>query len=391
VDLDYSPREQAFRAEVREWLGANLTDAHRALADDLSGGGEAADRLRVDWERTLGAAGWIGLSWPKEYGGRAATLVEQMIFGEEYARAGAPLRPPFGESLLGPTLIAFGTDEQRRRFLPPILRGDVFWCQGFSEPEAGSDLAGVRTRAVLDGDHWVIDGQKVWTSQAQTAQWIFVLARTDPDVPKHRGLSFLLVPLDQPGVEIRPIRQITGTAEFNEVYFTGARTDAELVVGGVDNGWRVTLGTLSFERGTAFLSQQVRWGREFGEVVAEARRRGKHRDPAMRQRLADAYCGLQIIKYTGFRTISGMLDGGLPGPEASIGKLFWSQWHQRLGQIELDLLGDDALTVGTGYELAPFQQTFLFSRAHTIYAGSSEVQRGIVGERVLGLPKEPSA
>jgi alkylation response protein AidB-like acyl-CoA dehydrogenase len=391
MDLEYTPQEQAFRAEVRDWLTAHLTDAHRELADDLTGGGEAADQLRVEWERTLGAAGWIGLSWPKKYGGREASLVEQMIFGEEYALACAPLRPPFGEQLLGPTLIAFGTDEQRSRFLAPILRGEVFWCQGFSEPEAGSDLASVRTRAVLEGDHWVIDGQKVWTSQAQTAQWIFVLARTNPDVPKHRGLSFLLVPLAQPGVEVRPIQQITGTAEFNEVYFSGARTNADLVVGGVDNGWRVTMGTLGFERGTAFLSQQVRWEREFTELLAEAQRRGRHEDPGIRQRLADAYCGLQIIKYTGFRTISGMLPGGMPGPEASIGKLFWSQWHQRFGQLEMDILGDDALVVDGGYELSQFQQTFLFSRADTIYAGSSEVQRGIVGERVLGLPKEPSA
>ena len=390
MDLTYTAQEEAFRAEVRAWLDANLTDDLRALADDLSGGGDEAARLRVEWERRLGAARWIGLDWPKEYGGRAASLVEQMIFSEEYARARAPLRPPFGEKILGPTIIAFGSEEQRRRFLPPILRGEVFWCQGFSEPEAGSDLAGVRTSAVLDGRLWLINGQKVWTSQAHTSQWIFVLARTDPDVPKHRGLSFLLVPLDQPGVDVRPIKQITGTAEFNEVYFNDAVTDADMVVGEPGDGWKLTLATLSFERGTAFMSAQVRWEREFHRLAEEVRRRGKHRDPRVRQRLAAAYSGLQIIKYNGLRTISGILDGGLPGPEASIGKLFWSQWHQRLGALEMDVLGDDGLLVDAPYSLSPFQETFVFSRAHTIYAGSSEVQRGIVGERVLGLPKEPS-
>jgi alkylation response protein AidB-like acyl-CoA dehydrogenase len=386
VDFDYSPAEKAFRGEVKTWLAAHLTDELRALDADLA----THTELRAAWERELGSGGWIGLSWPEEFGGRGATLVEQLIFAEEYALAGAPIRAFFGEGLLGPTLIAHGTQEQKRRFLPPILRGEEQWCQGFSEPEAGSDLAGVRMRAVSDGAGWVIDGQKTWTSQAATADWIFVLARTDPAAARHRGLSFLLVPMTAAGVQVRPIRQLTGTSEFNEVYFDGVRTSSDLVVGPVGDGWKVAMATLSFERGTAFLGQQVRFAREFDALVAEVRVRGLDRDRLIRQRLADAYAGLQIMKYSGFRTISQLLRSGHPGPEASVGKLFWSTWHQRLGELEMDVLGSVGQVVGPGYGLSDFQHSFLFGRAHTIYAGTSEVQRGIVAERVLGLPREPA-
>ena len=263
------------------------------------------------------------------------------------------------------------------------------WCQGFSEPEAGSDLAAVRTRAWLDGDEWVIEGQKTWTSQAQTADWIFVLVRTDSAAPKHKGLSFLLVPVHQPGVEIRPIRQLTGTSEFNEVWLDGARTSADLIVGNPGDGWKAAMATLSFERGTAFLGQQVRFAQEFWALVEQARQTGQTEDPLVRQQLAAAYVGLHIMRCTGYRTVTEVGRSGRPGPESSIGKLFWSQWHQRLGELEMDLLGMSSQVLDNG-ELDRWQQSFLFSRAHTIYAGSSEVQRSIVAERVLGLPREPT-
>jgi alkylation response protein AidB-like acyl-CoA dehydrogenase len=386
MDFDYTPEEREFRAQVRSWLDEHLTDELRALGDDWD---DPAPRLA--WERKLGDANWIGLSWPQQYGGRGATVIEQLIFSEEYARAGAPARAPFGEGLLGPTVIALGTDAHKERFLRPILEGKEQWCQGFSEPEAGSDLAAVRTRARLDGDEWVIDGQKIWTSQATMADWIFVLARTDPDVPKHKGLSFLLVPMDQPGVEVRPIRNMTGGNEFNEVFFEGARTKADLVVNGPGGGWAVAMATLGFERGTAFLGMQVRFANELDRVIALAKESGKNTDPVLRQKLAALYGELQIMKYSGFRTLTQVLRTGAPGPEASVGKLFWSQWAQRLGDVEMDVLGPAGEIVGPGYALSPLQHSYLFSRAHTIYAGASEIQRNIVSERVLKMPRDPVA
>lgn len=396
MDLTDSPSDAAFRQDVRAWLTAHLTDELRALDSDLS----TDTDVRLAWERELGRGGWIGIDWPAEYGGRGATVTQSLVWHEEYARAGAPVRAIFGEGLLGPTLIALGTDEQKARFLPPILRGEEQWCQGFSEPEAGSDLASARTRARLEGDTWVIDGQKTWTSQATMADWIFILARTDSTAPRHKGLSFLLVPMDAPGVEVRPIRQLTGTSEFNEVWFEGVRTPADMIVGAPGDGWKAAMATLSFERGTAFLGQQVRFAREFWQVVERARAAGLAESPTVRQKLADAYIGLHIMRCTGYRTVTQVSRTGRPGPESSIGKLFWSQWHQRLGELQMDLLGLDSQVVPASspaevssqdWKLAPWQQSFLFSRAHTIYAGTSEVQRSIVAERVLGLPREPTA
>jgi alkylation response protein AidB-like acyl-CoA dehydrogenase len=389
MDFDESPEDQAFRAEVRTWLVEHLVGEAAEIGE--SGDLTASSEARARWERELGAGGWIGVSWPKEYGGRGLSLLQQVILGEEFARAGAPQRAFFGENLLGPTLIAFGTDAQKERFLRPILRGEETWCQGFSEPEAGSDLAALKTRAVLDGDRWLINGQKLWTSQATAADWIFALCRTSDEGAKHRGISFLLVPMDQPNVTVRPIRQITGTSEFNEVFFDGAATDASLVVGEVGQGWKVAMATLGFERGTAFLSQQVRFAREYWWIVDLARKNGAIEHPVIRQRLAAAYAGLEIMRYLGARTVTAFARGGAPGPEASVGKLFWSQWHQRLGQLEMDIIGPSSQIVGDGYALDVFQEAFLFSRAHTIYAGASEVQRNILGERVLGLPREPDA
>jgi alkylation response protein AidB-like acyl-CoA dehydrogenase len=294
-----------------------------------------------------------------------------------------------GEGLLGPTLIAYGTDEQKRRFLPGITRGTELWCQGYSEPDAGSDLANVQTRAVRDGDEWVVTGQKVWTSYAQWADWCFVVCRTDPTALRHKGLSYLLVPMKQPGVEVRPIRQVTGTSEFNEVFFDGARTSADLVVGEVNDGWRVALATLAFERGVGLLGDVVGFGKELDQVLDLARRTGRSADPVMRQRLADAWVRLFILRLNTLRSLTGV-DGPVAPPQASIAKLFWSTWHRDLGELAMDLLGMAAsVAEAPPYELGDLQRMFLFSRADTIYGGSNEIQHNIIGERVLGLPPEP--
>jgi alkylation response protein AidB-like acyl-CoA dehydrogenase len=369
-----------FRAELREWLTSHLTGEFAALVGTGGPGREHENiPLRVRWERTLGEAGWIGLAWPVEHGGRGADVARQVVFFEEYARAGGPGRlSHMGEYLLAPTLISFGTERQRERFLPPIARAEEFWCQGYSEPDAGSDLAAVRTRAVLDGNRWRVTGQKVWTSLAHIADWCFVLARTDPTAPKHHGLSYLLVPMDQPGVEVRPIVQLTGTAEFNEVYFDAAACDVDNVVGRPGDGWRVAMGTLGFERGVATLGQQVGFERELGRIIEAARANGSIVDPACRDRLVDAWIGLRALRYTALR----MLGGDSPGVEASVSKLLWAPWHQRLGELAMDVCGPRA-TVVDG-ELTADQLLFLSSRADTIYGGSNEIQRNIVANHVLG-------
>jgi alkylation response protein AidB-like acyl-CoA dehydrogenase len=392
MEFTFSPADEAFRGEVRTWLGEHLVGEFAALGTGNNLGEGHELEVRRAWERELAAGGWVGIGWPIEYGGRDLPLTQQLIFNEEYARAGGPSRTGFfGEQLLGPTLMAFGTEAQKQRFLPPILAADEYWCQGFSEPDAGSDLANVKTAAVRDGDEWVINGQKVWTSLGHIADWIFVVCRTDPSpARKHEGISFLLCPIDQAGVELRPIKQITGTAEFNEVFFSDARTPAGMVVGEIGQGWKVVMATLGFERGTAFLAQQLRFAEEYQSVVGFARERGLDGDTIVRQRLADAFIGLEIMRLTGLRTVSNLINGGTPGPESSIGKLHWSKWHQRLGELEMDLLGADGQILADGL-VGDYQYTFQFSRAHTIYAGSSEIQKNIVGERVLGLPREPAS
>jgi alkylation response protein AidB-like acyl-CoA dehydrogenase len=388
VEFGFSAEDELFREEVRNWLAEHLVGEYAALGTGSDMGEGSELEVRKAWERELAEGGWVGLSWPKEYGGRDATLTQQLIFNEEYARAGGPVRAGFfGEQLLGPTLMAFAGEALKERFLPPILRAEEFWCQGFSEPDAGSDLANVKTTAVLDGDQWVINGQKVWTSLGHIADWIFVVCRTDPDAPKkHQGISFILCPVDQPGVELRPIKQLTGESEFNETFFTDARTPADMVVGPVNDGWKVVMGTLGFERGTAFLGEQLVWAAEYKSLLEFARERGATDDPNVRQRLADTYIGLELIRLSGIRTISTLLKGGNPGPEAAVSKLQWSEWHQRLGELEMDIVGTEALVEGTG-RIADYQHTFLFSRAETIYSGSNEIQRNIIGERVLGLPR----
>ncbi len=390
MDFALSEADEAFREEVRDWLVDHLVGEYAALGAGQNLGEGAELEVRKAWQRELAAGGWVGLSWPKEYGGRELSLLRELIFNEEYVRAGGPNRVGFfGEELLGPTLMQFGTEAQKRRFLPPILEGEEYWCQGFSEPDAGSDLANVKTTAVLDGDEWVINGQKVWTSLGHIADWIFVVCRTDPAAEKkQQGIGFLLCPMDQPGVEIRPIRQMTGTAEFNEVFFDDARTPADMVVGEPGQGWKVVLGTLGLERGTAFLAQQLRWSDELSSVLEYARTRGQTADPRLRQRLAHAYIGLQLIRYNGLRTMTQLIHGGTPGPEASVGKLLWSTWHQELGELEMDLMGPEGLILGDR-TVEEYQYLFCYARAETILAGSSEIQRNTIGERVLGLPREP--
>ncbi len=383
----------AFRREVRTWLAEHLVGEFAELGGRGGPGDESyAFDTRLRWERELAAGGWTCLGWPAAHGGRGASVAQQVVFAEEYARAGAPGRVAVvGEGLLGPTLIHYGTPAQQARFLPPIVSATELWCQGYSEPDAGSDLANVATRAVLDGGQWVVTGQKVWTSLAHQADWCFVLCRTEPGSTRHRGLSYLLVPMDQPGVEVRPITQVTATSEFNEVFFDGARTPADHVVGAPGDGWRVALATLAFERGVGLLGHQIGFARELDAVVARARAAGRLGDAALRQRLARAYAEVRIMRYNTLRSLSGV-DGPAAPPEASIAKLYWGSWHRRLGELAVDAGGAAATVVGGfPYELDDLQRTFLFSRADTIYGGSNQVQRNIIGERVLGLPPEPKA
>ena len=405
MDLRDRPEDVRFRDEIRRFLEEHLVGEFAELAGRGGSGDETYGfDVRLRWEKVLAEAHWTCLGWPVEYGGRGASITEQVIFNEECARAGAPGRVSvLGEGLLGPTLIHYGTPEQKQRFLPPIRQGTELWCQGYSEPDAGSDLANVKTRAVRDGDEWVVTGQKVWTSLAHQADWCFVVCRTEPDTTRHKGLSYLLVPMDQPGVEVRPITQLTRTSEFNEVFFDGARTAVDNVVGTVGDGWRVALATLAFERGVALLGHQLSFRRELDRIIAVATNNdndhgngnGRVTDPVMRQRLAQAHIELTIMRYNTLRSLSGV-DGPVAPPEASIAKLYWGSWHQGLGDIAMAALGPaatvldgDQLPENHGYGLNDFQRSFLFSRSETIYGGSNEIQRNIIGERVLGLPAEP--
>ncbi|MCL8016331.1 acyl-CoA dehydrogenase family protein [Streptomyces sp. AS02] len=379
MDFGFTAEDGAFREEARAWLSEHAAGAQE----------------RRTWERTLGKAGWIGLGWAEGgYGNRSATLTQQVVWAEEYARSGAPPRSGhIGENLLGPTLLAHGTDEQKARFLPPIAVGEELWCQGYSEPGAGSDLAGVRTKAELSSDGtYRVTGQKIWTSLAREADWCFVLARTDPESTRHHGLTFLLVPMDQPGrIEVRPIRQMTGTSDFNEVFFDGAHARVEHVVGGEGAGWAVAMGLLGFERGVSTLAQQIGFAQELGRVVEAAVRSGAVGDPVVRERLVRQWAELRVMRWNALRTLGRGGDAGAP----SAAKLLWGGWHQRLGELAMQVRGAAA---GVGpvewspsapYELDEAQHLFLFSRADTIYGGSDQVQRTIIAERVLGLPREP--
>ena len=385
MDLSFTPELERFRDEVRTWLEEHLVGEFARLRG--RGGLGDMDALvpeRQAWERELGAGRWVGAAWPQEAGGRGLSLYEQVIFFEEYARARAPGRVGhIGEGLLGPTLIAYGTPEQRARFLPPILAGEELWCQGYSEPEAGSDLANLKTRARPAADGWRVDGQKVWTSLAMYSQWCFVLARTNPAEARHKGISCLLVPMDQPGVRVVPIRQMTGSAEFAEVFFDDAR--AEHVVGPVGGGWGVAMHTLAHERGASTLGQQADFANELRQVVELARRTGAADDPLVRDRLADLWMRLRALRLTALRTLSAYDRGELPR-EAMILKLYWATWHRELGELAMDVLGEAAMQMDDVEGSGP-HRLLLWSRADTIYAGTNEIQRNLIAQRALGLPK----
>jgi alkylation response protein AidB-like acyl-CoA dehydrogenase len=390
VDLRFSAEDETFRAEVKEWLDGHLVDEFAELRGAGGPGREheAFDTRRA-WERLLGRDGWVGIGWPVPHG-RGLSLMQQVVFHEEYAKADAPQRVNhMGENLLAPTLIAFGSDEQCERFLPRIATGAELWCQGYSEPGAGSDLANVQTRARLEGDEWVVTGQKVWTSLAHVADWCFVIARTDAGSSRHSGLSYLLVPMDQPGVDVRPIVQLTGTSEFNEVFFDGARTAAANVVGEPGDGWRVAMGTLGFERGVATLGQQIGFARELDTVIDAARRSGAADDPMLADRITQAWIDLRVLRYTALRMLTADAASGAPSDAgASISKLLWAGWHQRLGELAMSALGADSTEIGApAGGLDDLQRLYLFSRSDTIYGGSNEIQRDIIARRVLGLPR----
>jgi alkylation response protein AidB-like acyl-CoA dehydrogenase len=389
MELSYSPAEERFRAQLHAWLSANPPGAEPENLDEWVAYGKG-------WQRRLYEAGWCGVHWPAEYGGRGATLIEQIIFQEEMARAKAPLLINLaGLTMGGPVLIRHGTDEQKKRHLKSILAADEIWCQGFSEPNAGSDLAALRTRAVLDGDTFVVTGQKVWTSFARYADWCMLLVRTDPDAPKHRGITFLLADMHSPGVTVRPLRQISGDEDFNEVFFEDVRVPRANVIGKINEGWDIAITTLMHERQTLTFSRQLQSRVALHDLLALARRfpsaeRPVTSDALVRQRLAAALIDSHAMKYTSLRNLTRALRGDSPGPEGSIEKLFWSEMYQRQLESALELLGpyaqlvkSDARTVADGI----WPHLFLYSRGRTIAAGSSEIQRNIIAERVLGLPR----
>jgi alkylation response protein AidB-like acyl-CoA dehydrogenase len=395
MDLALSPDEVAFRDEVREWIGANLPEGWgdpdyrepRTFEEKLE--------FAREWERKLADAGWAGISWPKEYGGRGATLMEQVVFHEEMARARAPqITVNFvGINLAGPTIMAHGTEDQKRRLLPRILRLEELWCQGFSEPNAGSDLASLQTRAELRDDHFVVNGQKVWTSYAHAADWCLLLCRTDPTVPKHKGLSYLLVNMHSPGIEPRPLKQITGDAEFNEVFFTDVVVPKENLLGEMNQGWAYANTTLANERGPAFLAHQIRFRNELEDMIAMAKRLRRDGLPltehaAFRERIAKAYADLEVMRSIGLRLVTSIMREGRPGTEGSIAKLYWSEMVRRMELLALQLEGEGGMLDGDDAELAgKWQRGFLMSFAQTIAAGSSEIQKNIISERVLGMPR----
>ena len=393
MNIGFSAADEQFRQQVAQWMQQHLSGDFAALRFRGGPGDEDfAPGLRKRWEQVLAQGHWVGAGWATEHGGRGLSISQQVIFFEEYARAGGPGRMGhIGEGLVGPTIAAFGSQEQQQRFLPPILAGQHFWCQGYSEPGAGSDLANIKTRASFDEDRgqWLISGQKVWTSLAHESDWCFVLARTEPGSVGHRGLSFLLVEMDQPGIRVQPIRQLTGTSEFNEVFFDQARASADNLIGQPGDGWKIAMALLGFERGVSTLGQQMQFQNELDEVVRIASTNGAAQDPVMRQRIAQAWSGLRVLRYNSLRMLSGPQDGSLR-PEATLYKLAWSTWHLELGKLAMDVMGPEAeLLDAAPYQLTRLQALFLFTRADTIYGGSSEIQRNIIAERALGMPREP--
>jgi alkylation response protein AidB-like acyl-CoA dehydrogenase len=376
VDLTLSPSEESFRDELRAWLKDN--DPGREPEGDIAG-----FEFRRAWQRRLHDAGWAGVSWPKEYGGRGATLVEQAIYNEEFVRAQAPSAANvLGLAMGGPTVIAHGTEEQKRRYLEPILSAEEIWCQGFSEPDSGSDLASVKTRAVRNGDHWVVTGQKVWTTLAHHAKWCMLVARTDQDAPKHQGLTYFLLDMEQEAVQVRPLRQITGEAEFNELFIEEARVDDENIVGGQGNGWAVAITTLMHERATLAFGLQIAVKRALGQLIEETKASGAAADSQVRDRLAQLYIEAEVLRLNAYRGLSAIMRDGVPGPEGSLGKWQWAEVNQALTELAMDLRGPRAVLYDDTWTFR-----FLRARANSIEGGTTEILKNIIAERVLGLPR----
>jgi len=387
MQLAFAPELKAFREEAADWLQSQLSGPFRAIRGQTNQVDNVEERSA--WERAMGEARWSVIGWPEQWGGRGASIAEQVIFAEEYARAKGPPRVGhLGVELIGPTLLALGSEDQKARFLPDIAGGRTIWCQGYSEPGAGSDLANVKTKARLDGSRYLVDGQKIWTSMGMIADWCFVVARTEPGSAGPKGLSFLLVDMHQPGVEPRPIRQMTGEAEFAEVFFDAAIANAEDRIGAEGDGWNVAMALLGFERGVSTLAQQMHFRNEFEEILEAAKRNGKARDPIMRQKLARAHAGLKIMRYNALRMLAGG-DGGSLSGAAYTYKLYWSRWHRDLGELAMDVLGQEGELGDSEERMPPLPTMYLMSRADTIYAGTDQIQRNIIAERALGLPREP--
>ncbi|CAA0111206.1 Putative acyl-CoA dehydrogenase FadE17 [BD1-7 clade bacterium] len=394
MKLTFSAADEQFREEVATWLKANLVGEFEQLKFRGGPGDEHMfPEERKKWEQKLAEGGWTCVGWPTENGGRGCSIEQQVIFNEEYARSGAPGHVGhIGEGLAGPTIIAFGTDEQKKKYLPGIVAGKELWCQGYSEPGAGSDLANVKTKARFDEakGKWIINGQKVWTSLAHESDYVFVIARTDPDSVAHRGLGFFLMKMDQPGIEVRGIEQLTGTSEFNEVFFDDAECDAGDIVGKPGDGWKVAMGLLGFERGVSTLGQQMQFQNELNQVIEIAKENGAAKDPTIRQRIAKAHAGLKIMRYNSMRTLSGDAGDGSLQKEALMYKLYWATWHRDLGELAMDVMGPECEMLDAGpYELSRLQSMYLFVRSDTIYGGTNQIQRNIIAERGLGMPKEP--
>lgn len=388
MKLGFTPAEEEFRAEAADWLNAQMAGEFADIKG-ITTLTEKAER-RKEWEQHLGEHGWSCIGWPKEWGGRSATLAQQVIFAEEYARAGVPGRVNhIGIELAGPTLLAFGSEEQKRRFLPGIAAGKTIFCQGYSEPNAGSDLSAVRTKARLDGGEWVVDGQKIWTSLAHISDWIFVVARSEEGSKGPKGLTFLMMEIDQPGIEIRPIKQINGDAEFNETFFDGARCPEDSLIGAVGDGWRVAMGLLSFERGVSTLGQQMAFRNELDEIIAAAKANGSANDPLIRQRIAKAEIGLRLMRYGALRMLSTTDHSKVDGAALTY-KIQWASWRRSLGELAMDVLGQAGeITDNPEYEWSVLPNLFLYSRADTIYGGTNQIQRNLIAERGLGMPREP--
>jgi len=392
MNFEFTEQEENFRKKVRSWLERHVPDELRgkAFAASRADRGEV-QRLRA-WQKTMYEAGYVGMDWPRQFGGRGASIVEQIILFQEMARAESPqFVNRGGLSMLGPTLMKHGTPAQQQRFLPKILTADELWCQGFSEPNAGSDLANLRTRAVLEGEDFVVSGQKVWTSMAHVADWCFLLVRTNPDAPKHKGISFLLVDMRTPGITVRPLRQITGEAEFNEVFFDGVRVPKDHLVGTLDQGWAVAITTLAYERDLLTFIRHIALRNALHRLVRLVRDRGRGGDPIVRQKVAALWIGEQALQMNGYRSLTRILRGGEPGPEGSTSKLYWSQLDQELALTATEVIGPfSQIAHGSAWAPDDGQWEFyeLLARGSGIRAGTSEILRNILGERVLGLPKD---